>query len=355
MIRWFLLITITLYSFVCLAQGNAVASFNSTIHNFNILKEVDGKVNYDFVFINKGKIPVIIKKVKSTCGCMSPNWTKHPVLPGKKGFIRATFDPTNRPGNFDKTITVFTNAKRPIRVLRIMGKVIPKRKTVLDNYPYELPSGLRMIFDHISIRAVKEDSKKKIEIPVFNNHGKDLNIKFVNIPSYIKLKMIPDVLKVKGKGKILAEYDAKLKNDIGLVKENIAYLANGNKEQMLVSANIKQDFSKLTPSQKAAAPIIKVDKRYMNFGNITKGEKLDLTVNISNSGKSDLSIKKLCVYKGEVEFSMPKKLIAPNESLPVKIFVNTLELVGKQKILLGIISNDPLNSEIKIRLSGFVN
>lgn len=355
MIRWFLFIITTLSSFVCFAQGNAIASFNTLSHNFNILKEVDGKVNYDFVFINKGKTPIIIKKVKSTCGCMSPDWTKHPVLPGNKGFIRATFDPTNRPGNFDKTITVYTNAKTPVHVLRIMGKVIPKKKTVLDNYPYELPSGLRMIYDHISFRAVKEGGKKTVEIPVYNNHGKDLKIDFMNLPSYIKLKMIPDVLKDKSKGKIIAEYDAIIKNDIGLVKDVISYMANGHKEQMSVSANIKQDFSGLTPSEKDAAPVIKVDKRYMNFGNITKGEKLGFTVNICNTGKSDLCIKKLYSYNGEVEFSMPRKIIAPNESLPVKLFVNTIKLVGTQKILLGIICNDPLNPEIKIRLSGFVN
>lgn len=352
MVRWFLFTIILHISLLANTQNVAIAHFNKTIHSFNVIKEVDGKVNYDFVFINKGKIPVIIKQVKSTCGCMSPNWTKAPVLPGKTGFIKATFDPENRPGNFDKTITVFTNAKKAVHLLRIRGKVIPKKKTILDNYPYELPSGLRMTFDHIAFRTIKEGSSKKIEIPVLNNHGKDLKIQFTNIPPHIKLKILPEVLPHRSKGKIIAEYYSKDINALGFLKDVVKYMANGHKESMFVSANIKQDYSHLSPEQKALAPSIRVGKRLIRFGELATGKDIVFTIDISNKGKSTLKLKKIYAYNTELQYSPGIKDLKPGESQIFTIKVRTKNLEGKQKLILGIISNDPLYSEIKIRLSG---
>lgn len=62
---------------------------------------------------------------------------------GQTGFVKAIFDPKDRPGYFDKTITVFSNAKTPIVELKIKGTVEGRTRTVLDEYPYELASGLR--------------------------------------------------------------------------------------------------------------------------------------------------------------------------------------------------------------------
>lgn len=355
MVRWYLFIAILHLSILTRAQNGAIMHFNKSVHSFNVIKEVDGKVNYDFVFVNKGNVPVIIKQVKSTCGCMSPQWTKAPVLPGKKGFVRATFDPDNRPGNFDKTITVYTNAKHPVQLLRIRGKVIPKKKTILDNYPYELPSGLRMTFDCITFRAIKQGKTKKIEIPVFNNHGKDLNVRFIDLPSYVKLDIVPNILKHRGKGKILAEIDTKDINELGLVKKEIVYLANGNKENMLVTANIKQDFTYLGQNDKANAPSIRLDKRLIKFGAIDTGNDIEFSINVSNSGKSILKMHRLYAYNADLEFTPALKDLKPGESQLFKIKVNTNNIVGKQKIIVGLISNDPMRPEIKIRLSGNLN
>lgn len=353
--RCLLLVIISLYSFTLFAQERAEAQFSSTLFNFEVLKEVDGKVHHDFIFVNKGKVPIIIKKVKTTCGCMVPDWTRHPVLPGKKGFIRATFDPTNRPGNFDKTITVYTNSRNPVHVLRIRGKVIPKKRTILDDYPYELPCGMRMIYDHLSFTSILENKIKKIEIPVYNNHDKRLSVKFPELPPYLKIQLVPEVLDIKGKGIIIAEYDAGIKNDLGLLKDNIDFYANGEKFNMLVSANIKQDFSALSDEQRESSPSISVDKKYFSFGNIDNDKVLLRLVNITNKGKSKLLIKKVYSFNKHIFIDLPQRQLEPGRSVVLNITLNPKGLHGKQKIIVGLISNDPTNPEIKIRLSGFVN
>ena len=95
--------------------SQAVINFSDRAHDFGTIKEVNGAVSYDFEFVNAGTAPILIKNVESSCGCTSPQWSRQPVLPGQKGFVKATFDPKDRPGFFDKTITALL--KTPTDIL----------------------------------------------------------------------------------------------------------------------------------------------------------------------------------------------------------------------------------------------
>lgn len=85
----------------------------------------DGNGVREFKFTNVGKEPLVISDVKSSCGCLVPEWPKEPIKPGASSKIRARYD-TKRVGNFTKTLTVNSNdAARPSMVLKIKGKVLP--------------------------------------------------------------------------------------------------------------------------------------------------------------------------------------------------------------------------------------
>ena len=85
-----------------------------------------------FEFTNIGDAPLVITKVKSTCGCTVPSWPKEPVMPGETGQIEVKYD-TKRLDVFIKTILVTSNAQRPSIALKIKGNVIdPSKSSVLD-------------------------------------------------------------------------------------------------------------------------------------------------------------------------------------------------------------------------------
>jgi hypothetical protein len=84
---------------------------------------------HEFEFVNNGKTPIIISNVQASCGCTTPSWSKDPVAPGKKGFVKASFDSNRRPGVFNKSITITANTKTPVKVLYIKGTVTPKPET----------------------------------------------------------------------------------------------------------------------------------------------------------------------------------------------------------------------------------
>lgn len=75
-----------------------------------------------FEFTNVGDAPLIIKDIKSTCGCTVPKKPEAPIMPGQKGEISVSYD-TKKPGGFSKQITVLSNAKKKRTMLKIKGFV----------------------------------------------------------------------------------------------------------------------------------------------------------------------------------------------------------------------------------------
>lgn len=94
--------------------------FVTEIHDFGTIPEGPA-AEVEFVFTNTGKEPINLTNVKASCGCTTPSWSKDPILPGKKGIIKASYATDHRPGGFTKSITVMSDAGT--KVLTIKGNV----------------------------------------------------------------------------------------------------------------------------------------------------------------------------------------------------------------------------------------
>lgn len=86
--------------------------------NFDFGKVKKGdKVQHVYEVTNTGTNPLVISEVKPGCGCTVPDFTKEPILPGKKGKITLHFDSTNFDGAVNKYADVFANVeKTPIKL-----------------------------------------------------------------------------------------------------------------------------------------------------------------------------------------------------------------------------------------------
>lgn len=84
--------------------------------DFGKIKKGD-KVEHVYEITNTGKNPLIISEVKPGCGCTAPDFTKEPIMPGKKGKVTLHFDSSSFDGNVQKYADVFANVeKAPIRL-----------------------------------------------------------------------------------------------------------------------------------------------------------------------------------------------------------------------------------------------
>lgn len=118
-------ITISLLLFFfssIVAFSQAKIEFEAETHNFGEIPE--GPVaRHEFKFKNIGTAPLILSGVNASCGCTTPTWTKEPIKPGETGVIVAEYDSRNRPGAFNKNISVWSNAENGNIVLYIKGSV----------------------------------------------------------------------------------------------------------------------------------------------------------------------------------------------------------------------------------------
>ena len=341
-------------SFLNAQQKGAFISFEKETHDFGKIKESDGKVEYKFMFTNTGNSPLIINKVKASCGCTSPTWTEKPIMPGQKGYVSAVFDPRNRPGNFNKSIFVESNTEKGKIVLRITGEVLAREKTVKDYYPKELGQ-LRLETNHFAFVRVYNDQIKKDTLKIYNSSDSDMKIAFKDIPKYLMLEAKPAVLKPGKKGYIIGTYNGAKVSDWGFVTSRVKVLINGesgNKDYITISAKIEEDFSKITEKEIANAPQIVFEDISFYFGKTKSKDKIDHDYKFKNEGKSDLIIRKIRSTCGCTTVAPEKKVIKPGESSSVKVIFNPGTRKGKQNKSIYVISNDPKKSNIRLTIKG---
>jgi hypothetical protein len=72
-------------------------------------KPGDTETNVDFAFTNKGKRPLRIRRVRTSCGCTAAQMSKDVFEPGEKGTLSVTFRFEGRTGKQLKTIFVTTD------------------------------------------------------------------------------------------------------------------------------------------------------------------------------------------------------------------------------------------------------
>ena len=97
--------------------------FKNIEYNFDTIQQ--GKiVTTSYSFKNVGKSPLLVRKIKTSCGCTAGQLDKTEFKKGEEGEIKVTFDSTHKQHNVNQRITVITNdPTKPIHELIIKGHV----------------------------------------------------------------------------------------------------------------------------------------------------------------------------------------------------------------------------------------
>jgi len=338
------------------AQSFAEIQFEKMDHSFGKIKEEDGPANYNFKFTNTGKIPLIIQVVNASCGCTTPEWSKEPILPGKTGFIKVSYNPEQRPGVFNKSITVNANVPNSARVLTISGEVIPKVLNIEDRFPADF-GNIRLTSGELSFVKIKDNEVKTDTLPFYNPKSSAVSVKFKIIPPYISIKTYPAIIPPKSKGFFLITFDATKKPAYGYITNRI-YLSFNDEEKynnaIKVSAIIEEDFSKLSATDLANAPQIEYNTRTFEFGEVPEGKKVDYTFKIMNKGKKDLIIRNVTVSCGCTSCQPVSNTIQPGGNTEMKVTFDSSGKVGMQNKIITVISNDPGHATTILRVTGNV-
>lgn len=97
--------------------------FETTEFDFGTIRE-GAQVTHEYKFKNAGKTPMLIKDVRSSCGCTVPEWPKAAIMPGDSSFIKVRFNSTKRAGSVDKSVNIVANTIPAITNLYLTGIVL---------------------------------------------------------------------------------------------------------------------------------------------------------------------------------------------------------------------------------------
>ncbi len=327
--------------------------FENLEHDFGAFKESDGVQTTSFKFTNKGAVPLVLNNVKASCGCTTPKWTREPVVPDGTGEIQVSYDPKNRPGSFNKTIMVSSNAENGTTVLRITGSVDEREKTVEELYPREIGS-LRVKTNHISFGRLTENDIQTKDIELVNDSDKPIKVEFRTVPKHLVAKLEPQVIPAKAKAKLEVTYNAKEANTYGFASHRIYLSLDGSNDyraSLGVSATIEEDFSKLTSEELERAPVAAFSETTHDFGDMKQGDKKEHIFSLTNNGKSELIIRNIRSSCGCTAVAPSKNVIAPGESAPIKVTFDSRGKRGRQSKSITVITNDPKTPTNMLRIS----
>ncbi|MCB8994382.1 MAG: DUF1573 domain-containing protein [Bacteroidales bacterium] len=339
------------------AQSKSAAiSFNELSYNFADVDESGGLQVHKFEFTNTGGEALIIQNVSTSCGCTTPEWTKEPVKPGQKGYVSAAYNPLGRPGPFEKYITVQSNAEPAVVKLTITGKVTPKPLSIEDEYKFAFGQ-LRTDMNHLSFGTVYKGQVIVKEVSIINTSNQPMTVKLENVPPHLSVKAIPSTLAPNQKGIFEITYNSAKINDWGFLIDRMDIYVNGTTEnsfKLIVSANLEEDFSNITPEQKAKAPKINFASTTFDFGTIKQGAPATYDYQFKNDGKSNLMIRKVTAACGCTAVNTSADMIPPGGSGTIKATFSSAGKMGQQNKTITVITNDPENPKVILWIKGEV-
>lgn len=83
---------------------------DSTDRNYGTIAEGQ-KLEVAWRFLNAGNKPLIIARVQPSCGCTIAEQPEAPIMPGKEGVIKASFNSEGRIGINNKELFVIANTQ----------------------------------------------------------------------------------------------------------------------------------------------------------------------------------------------------------------------------------------------------
>lgn len=347
----------TLYALTAMALA-AVAqprfTSNTELHSFGQI-EWKHPVTAQYTITNTGDQPLVLTEVEPDCACSIAQWTKTPIAPGAKGTVNVTFD-AEALGHFNKSLAIYTNAQPHLVYLKFNGEVVQEIKDFTQTHPH-LIGQIRIDKNSLDFPDIQHGEKPVIHIGVVNLSERPYEPVLMHLPPYLETEVKPSVLQKGEKGIITLTLNSEKLTDLGLTQASV-YLARfagdkvGEENEIPVSAILLPDFSGMTDTEKANAPVASLSSKDVDMTTIlAKKSKARQDITITNTGRSPLQISKLQVFHPAVGVSLKKSVLQPGESTRLRVTVEKKNIGKKRRHLrLLMITNDPMQPKVEINI-----
>ena len=279
--------------FAARADAGSPLKFDATHYDFGSIREVDGKVSHTFRFRNVSAKPVVIIAVQTSCGCTVPEYSKRPVMPDAVGEITLTYNPSDRPGVFLREADVYGADRSVIATLRIEGSVVPRPRSIEEDYPFDFGGGVRASATFLPFGYVSYGETKQGYADIVNTSSSPVTITLRPVASSGVLNVYsPSRLAAGARGEIRLEYSVPSEYGRCMTADDaVEVLINGRPSEIWLTANAIV-VEKYAPAAEFPAPQAQLNKNIANFGTVKRSAPLRrVRLTIDNNGGDTLIIK----------------------------------------------------------------
>lgn len=334
-------------------RPEARAFFPETSHNFGAFAEDDGPVTCRFPIVNTGDEPLVVVGARATCGCTQPKYPLDPIEPGDTAYIDVTYDPIYRPGRFEKAVTVETNTNPQRNKLTIRGTVIGGERSIGSRYPIDF-GPLKSEHGAAMLGDVTANSFTSHHMRLYNQSADSVYAECSPSVDYLEADLAPNPVPPGEQASLIIVYNGLSGDRYGFQEDSITITVAGDCHIIPVTTNIAEDFSKLSESELAKAPVALYESTTCDLG-IIRSRRVEkhTTAKITNAGKSNLIVRRVYTLDPGVSYEIDSTDIKPGESAIISITVDPSQQHGEMiNAKLNVITNDPANPVQTLRLVG---
>lgn len=335
------------------AQQASTMKFAGDEWDFGRIREVDGPVEHTFTFTNSGRSAFVIEKVEVSCGCTTPVFTKSPILPGRRGEVTIKYDPAERPGTFVQDIRITSNKGRNRNTIRIRGEVVPRPRSVEDDYPFLYEGGLRFSVLSLNFGQIEQGKVKSMTIGYANTSDRAVEVAF-KLPAERKFLSVtaPRTVEPGARGEITVVYDLSETSFYGRQTDRITPIIDGERQDLIFSATFTAIDNRdgIAPDD---GPEIVIAPMFHHFGDVRRTDKLLRKVKLTNEGRRSLVIRWVSPKPFmTVDGLEAGTVIEPGGSVEFTVALDASGLDGGLNTgSVTVISNDPLRPVREIRFA----
>ncbi len=345
-------IILTCLSVLALA-GNAqkITTDNETIDCGKVVYNQPATVNFELK--NKGGSKLVIKDVRTSCGCTTVDYPRTPVEGGESFTVSATYD-ARQLGHFFKQVAIYSNASDEPMYLTMTGVVVEKIIDFSGEYPYKLGDVL-VDKNEIEFDDVNSGDMPMQKIHIMNNSTKTVTPVIMHLPAYLKANISPTRIAPGHSGEAIITLLSKKLRNFGLSQTTV-YLGMfpgdkvGQNKEIGVSAVLLPGFSDLTDFQRLNAPKLQLSSESLDI-HLEGKKKKTVTLTLQNVGKDMLDIQEVQMFTVGLQLQLNKRHLAPGEEGRLKITVKDEIKSARTKPRILMITNDPDHAKVVININ----
>lgn len=338
------------------AWGQSSLHFESTTLDIGHIDEDGGVVTHSVEACNVGTKPVVVVDVITSCGCTTATFSRKPIAPGDNFTLTIAYNPMNRPGRIDRTISVVTSDSEVATKLHLIGNVAPRERSIYEIYPFDMGGGLRLESNFHAFACIEHGKSTETRIGYVNSSERTIEVElhFERSSGILDIEF-PRSMAPGERGDIVLRYTVEAKSSIyGTITDHIRIVTNGIKAQYLLTTYgvVVDNFDHFDD---ISAPRLEISEKNIKFGDVMPDYGvIRRSLQLHNTGGSTLVVRCIEASHGAVECCAEQNIsIEAGQSVEIDVKLDVASINRDEPFAsrLQVISNDPIRPLQMVRVT----